>query len=62
MIRSGKKKMFMHHTTHTICKSGHLGEYSNADALFHLLANISKTFTFFKSKLFQFYVVVFYNR
>ncbi len=51
---------FMHQTTHTICKSGHLGEYLNADVLFHLLANISKTF--FLSKLFEFYVVVFYYR
>ncbi len=42
-----EKKMFMPHTTHTVCKSGHLGEYLNADVLFHLLANISKTFFFF---------------
>ncbi len=48
---------FMHQTTHTICKSGHLGEYLNADVLFHLLANISKTF--FLSKLFEFMLLFF---
>ncbi len=38
---------FMHQTTHTICKSGHLGEYLNADVLFHLLAKHFQNVFFF---------------
>lgn len=70
MIRSGKKTIFMHHTAHTISKSGHLGAYLNADVLFHLLANISKQikkkcaflkvyFFFFKSQFLSFMLLFF---